>query len=805
MTSRSTAIAPFLALLAACSSKPAPVDSGTTVPDVCNNQSDAQTDPACQLTGGKQASFYIDHLGKELWLGFTLPALTPQSLLSIQAGYNPQIGSPVELALSVVNASGGPLVERVADDHDPGPPGLLNIVDPLPSSVSAGQMIFLEFSDDSGTHFDATNPFYVTVSVIPDPDPNQPGTPTTVTLSAPDSNGVQTATPVPTGVISTAGRVDEYAITIPSGVQRPILYFAITLPSEAGDGGILSPPINFIMGYNLYDCGTQDVATCAGMPPATPSGALTATDCMANTLQVVHLDAAWLVKPGDNYLLEVAACPNTGGKAVEGDLRSLYDLNMEVLPDTDPYDVPAPTPISLSLNGGQQQLPPGRLCHQNQTDLYPIQLSAQGKNTRIHYVFTPSPVGTVGRFPALSEYRWPVPTRVADFFTPVAASATPPAWTDCENSQSTCPNDTADLLVNGPAALGLVDNFCEADGGPFCLYSYRQEDSSDFTNLQNFEGIIPVNAGTSEVYLSYQDQEGHWADDTPYTVTLDWLDEGSENQAAYHETEASAIDANPLTVDVPPSGSFPAPPAGATTLTGTITVGNTFESSVSGTNDYDAIPSTLDVWEMDIPSVPLGTALGETWELSWQISGGGSGGQPVCSLGLAPLFCDPQGNCEGPLGTDPFDGLQMLGTDTGSISTWYGGYATVWTTSGGTYTAQAGSCYCFDPNDVGGKFYLAVLCTGRTTYAADPTYVIQTAVTTYPQPDGDGGMCPASDAGIPDGGTLPRVKGCGMDKTKPSCGSQGDQCTANADCCSLSCSTQNISPTGGFSGYGQCN
>ncbi|MHB8417921.1 MAG: hypothetical protein ACYDCL_07585 [Myxococcales bacterium] len=825
MTNRPALLA--LLALAACSNKPPPASDGGSVPDICNSQSDAQSDSRCQLTNGTPASYYLDHQGKELWLGFQLPAqLTAKSLLSIQAGYAPQTGSPVQLAMSAVSAAGAPLVSRVVDDHDPGPPGALSVTVSLPVNL-ASQMIFILLTDDGGQHFDAVNPFSITASVTTDPDPNLPGVPTTVSFSAPDSNQVQQSSPPPTGVLSTPGRVDEYSITIPANVQRPILYFSITVPSELGDGGILAPPIDYLMGYTLYDCGTQTAAACAGTPPATPSGALVATDHMPNDLLIVNLDAARLVKPGDTYLLEVAGWQDPSSAApVQGDLRATYRLDLEVLPDVDPCDDPTNAcQVGLSLN--QSTAVSGRLslCHSTQTDLFSIAISPQAKNTRIHYLFAPSPPTAVGRFPPLSEFS---PVRVAALFTPV-----PGTPQDCESNYATCPNDSLNLPATAPV---LVGPYCEADGGPFCLYSFRQEDpysttnSSGYTNLQNFEGVIPVKAGTSQLYLSYQDQRGQWADDLPYTLTLTWEDEGQENQGGYHMSEATARSVGTLAVDSS-LASFPAPPAGATQIQGDITVGNTLTSgkvqTIHGTNDYDAIPSTLDVWEMDIPSVPNASVLGETWELQWQIQNGASG-SPPCALAVSPMFCSA-GNCNWPSnGQSPFYDLNLLVYQPGEISDWaslapdYGSwptkYATTWrqTVAGGstTDTAQAAGCYCFDPASVSaGKLYLVVQCTDRATYE-DAPYVIQTAVATYPQSLGDGGTCPeldagfsaaVLDAGIPDG-SVPVYLGCEMQLGEPStCGNQGDSCTANSQCCSQSCNITNPSPTGGNQGNGSCN
>ncbi len=797
-------------LAAACSNKGASDGGGDGgLADICNSQSDAQSDTACQLQNGKQATYYIDHQGKTLWLGFTLPSqLTSTSLLSIQAGYDPKIGTPVQLAIDVVTAAGSAIVPRVADDHGASAPKELQILNQLPSSV-AGQMIFILCSDDTGQHFDAKHPFFITASVVTDTDPNQAGVPTPVNLAA-GSGGVQTNAPGNPGVLSTPGRVDEYSITIPGGITRPILYFSITVPSEAADGGLLSPPINYLMGYQLYDCASQTAHACAGSgSPPVPTGNLVTQDHMPNQLLAVNLDSARLVNSGDTYLLEVAGWQDPSNSTpVQGDLRAQYQLLVSVLSDSDPYDDPAnPYQVSgLSLNGGPLTLSGGRLVHQAQVDLFAVPITASGNNSRIHYTFTPSPPGTVGRFPALSEFN---PVRTADFFVPVPPTTGSAPYANCEQDCNTCPSDCANLTGTAPC---LVNAYCEADGGPFCVYSYRQEDPADYSNLQNFEGIIPVKAGTSQIYLSYQDQGGKWADDAPYTLTLDWKDEGSENQGAYHMSETSALSGGTLTADVPASGSFPAPHAGATPLQGLLSVGNTLTSgnvaTVHGVNDYDAIPSTLDVWQLSLPSVPGAATLGETWELQWQVQDS-NGGSPPMELAVTPMFCSG-GTCSSPQTQDPFDGLQQLIYQQGIISTWYRGYAVTWdqsTTLNPGYTTdtvQAGACYCFQPSYASdGTFYLFVQGFDRQSYA-DAKYTLTTAVTTYPQATPDGGSCPWTGGGIPDGGSTPNVEGCRM--AAPSCGNTGDSCVANAQCCSQSCNLLGgQGSTGGFPTQGACN
>jgi hypothetical protein len=817
-------------LFAGCSGKGTP-DGGTgsAPPNICNAQSDAQTETQCQLTlAAPPACFYMDHVGKTLWLQATMPAtLNAQSLLEIEASYSPSSGSPVELSLDVVTAAQASVASG-QNLHDPGAPGPINIVTTPPASL-AGQPVFFIITDASNTHYDINNEFCVTVNVVQDPDQNQAGVPTAVTLSA-GAGGVQTNTPPATGVLSTPGRVDEYSFTVDASIANPILYLSVVVPPNP-DGGVLVPPIAYLMGYTLYDCGpsaSASATSCAGNPPTVlPEGSVTATAHMPNVFLPVDLATSLLVKPGDMYVVEIAGVSSSEGDTgtVPGDIRVQYDLTLEEMPDLDPYDGTstsgAPTPVAPSLGGAAVTFSSGRLSYVPQIDSFAINLPAQSANTRIQYLITPGTSGT-GRFPALPDAQ----PRIATLSIPVPASTGTDPGQACNDDYDTCPNDTPNLSVGGPAS-GLPEEFCELDGGPQCLYSYRQEDP-DFPQLGNFEGIIPVKAGTTLINFAYEWQGGQGADDVPYTLSFTWLPEGAENQTPpYHWTPATAIQET-LYADVPTSGSFPVPPAGATTLTGTFTIGDSLTdnsvATVRGINDYDAVPSTLDIYQLNFPSVPNTTGNGATWELQWSVQNSGPGGTPPVTLEVAPFFCtvaDGTTTCMTQESPDPFAGLALLDYNT-SGGTWYGQMATVWdqTVTGGytVDTVEPGGCFCFQPSYLSnGSFLLYVIGVNRTAYV-DANYTITTAITTYPQSngDGDGGICQWSDAGIPDGGTEPITTGCQM-VPSAGCGGGGSQCLAAASCCSQSCNFLNPCPPGtmnnnlgdggycGLPGYGYCN
>ncbi len=422
---RQLSLALVATILAGCpNNTPPPTDAGMAIPDICNAQSDAQSQAQCQLTlAAAPVCFYMDHVGKTLWLGVTMPAtLTAQSLLTIEAGYDPKGGSPVELSLNVVSATQASLANG-ENLHDPGAPGPINIITTPPAAL-AGQQIFLIFTDASGTHDDTHNQFCVDANVITDPDPNTAGVPTQITLG-PGSNNVETNTPPATGDLSTPGRVDEYYFTIDSTINRPILYFSITVPPEP-DGGVLTPPIAYLMGYNLYDCGpasSANAGTCAGNPPTTaPGGSVAGTNHMPNVFIPVDLATALLVKPGEMYVLEVLGfnSNNNDTNTVPGDIRVTYDLTVEEMPDLDTYDGTTPTAVTPSLGGAAVTLNSGRLSYVSQVDSFAINVGGQAVNTRIHYLITPGAAGS-GRFPALPS----TAPRITTVAAPVSAALGP--------------------------------------------------------------------------------------------------------------------------------------------------------------------------------------------------------------------------------------------------------------------------------------------------------------------------------------------------------------------------------------------
>ena len=749
--------------LAACPKRPPPgADGGAGPPNICNSAADAQGKAECQLTLGQRSTFYIDHVGKQLWLGVTLPAgLTARSLLHLSAGYSAEIGTPVQLAINVLQPNQQTSLGRAVDDHDPGPPKPIDLILPLlAAGAQSGSQLLLLANDDGNQHADDRSPFFITVSVMDDPDPNLPGSPTAVPLTQ-GANGVYAGSA--TGVLSTPNRIDEFQISVPQGMKRPILYLSLTASNAQ-----LAPPVAYLLGYTLTDS----------------QGSVVATDHVPNRYLAIDLATARLVGQG-SYQIQVEGWhAESDPTPVPGDLRLTYTLQLQVMPDLDPNepnDSPgSATPISVALDQAPQPLT-GRLAFVPDPDWFSVDLSAESAPTRLHYKLTPG--AGPGRFPPLP----PLPARQLLAFTQVNNGGGSADVQACETDPSFCPN----TLAEAPAIVsGIASEYCESDGGAFCLHSYRQE-ASNFQALSNFEGLlaIPPHASTVRYYLVYQDQGEAWADDVPYTLSVEWTSESPDKRGGYHDSEATALPAT-LTVDVQGS-SFPVPPSGATTLTGSISVGDAFfvnldpnatpPTGVHGPVDYDAVPSSLDLYRIDFPAFDPDAGpppLGATWELQWDIEDKGPGGSRPYDIGLSLELCDGSdggaANCTPvpppPSTGDPFSQLNLLGYSPGTETSWYTGqsHVPVWQLqdngSTATITVEPDGCFCFEKRFLqGGQFYLKVVGVDRTSYA-DARYQIRLALTGYPQSyatDGGPVSCPV-DAGFTDGNGNP-VTGCAME------------------------------------------
>lgn len=742
------ALALALVMLAGCpKTKPQP-DAG--VPDACNDKNEALTSPDCVLTLDNTPKLgFISYNGDEDWFRMEMPAtLTARSLLHVRAGY----GAPntaVNLSLNVLRDDGAHSLGNGVDSHGQGAPKPVDLVfrftEPnakLLALLSDGHL------NSPVPIYDVNSQYSVQAEVLTDPDPNEPNdnTPTAVNLSPAGAyvEGQQT------GYLSTTDDVDRFTFTVTPSTsgKRRIAYVHLTtqLPPF--------PPPPYRISFTLLDkSGTPLVEKHAQF-----------------NFQAADLATAWLVQP-DTYQVVVQAyhSPNTPGP-VPGDLRQQYTLDVRVMDETDSHEPNDAASTTVNVTLGAVDGPPssvsGRLEHQGDQDFFSFGIPANPNPSVIHYQLTWG-TNPAARFPSLPGAL----DRQVRFFT------FPSSIPACKTDLTVCPRgDEGD-----PGLIALVNKFCDQS---LCLRSERDE-SLVFPNLKNFEGTLPIppHAGTMVLVAYVGDDQNDWADDSDYTLQLQWKSDPDE--ASRYSGGVEQVTVLPMTVDVPTSASFPAPPAGATTLSGTLSHGygrlyNFIPANgdgVRGPEDYDAVPSDVDRYEIDLPPQdPAAGPLDRTWELQWKVDHTADGGY-AHDLGLDIMFCDGDmldgGSCT-PVGSAPYQPQTLVYTGD-SLASWHnasGGalqpvYDRAVTPASETVTARAYGCYCFEPRYTkGGKLFVNVTAVDRSRYDEVP-YAVRMAITSYPKAyplpnDAGTKLCPpptlpdaGSDGGTSDGGYLP--------------------------------------------------
>src|SRR5206468_3066228 len=124
------------------------------------------------------------------------------------------------------------------------------------------------------------------------------------------------------------------------------------------------------------------------------------------------------------------------------------------------------------------------------------------------------------------------------------------------------------------------------------------------------EGVlqVPPHTGSYDLYFLIEDKKNDWADDKDYSLTLDWQSDADEAARFSGGVEQNTV----VSIATDSSGAtFPTPPGSATTLTGTLWGGfgrlyrndpNTGQG-VRGPEDYEALPTDIDRYEIDLPGV----------------------------------------------------------------------------------------------------------------------------------------------------------------------------------------------------------
>ena len=715
--------------------------------DVCNALDQALADPQCilQQDANPPHPDFISVPNDQDWFSFRTPStMNARSLLRITGGYSAPV-TPVQLSMNLLRADGQISLGRVVDIHGQGAPQGLQILTRF-TQPDTQLVLLMADQPDSPTRpqIDARNPYFVGWTVLQDPDANEPNdtTPTPISLDA-SFTGSQT------GVIATQD--DEDLFSINAATAGRILYFHI------GEATAAPKPLLYRLAYTLLS----------------PNGTPIAEGRVDNVFSDVDLATARVIPTAGTYTLSVHAYrePNVIGP-LPGDDRLTYKIDVMIVDQADANEpnntLTDANARAVTLSLGSTRTFTGRIGSVGDPDWFAVDVPANNSAAQVlHYKLLP-PTGT-GRFPPLPLPLGRIPDREVSVVTEVTQGTLA-----CQTDSSLCPKGYA----GNPNYQSPVEQICARTPAQ-CLWSVREEDFQ-YPNLKNFEGKLPISPhGTpTRYYVVVQDVGTDWADDRNYTlqVTLEADPDDTTRLGLAGQTEVTN-----LAQDT--SGStFPAPPAGASTLTGKLSFGYGrlanndpgVGTGIRGPLDYDAVESDVDRYELDIPfQDPANGPLDRTWELQWTVQNV-SGVQPE-GLVLEVELCDGTrtptdgGTCS-TVTTSKGGQRLAFAYDSAALHSWWNInqgiglqplYDLATTTASNTVTARGYGCFCFEPRFVqGGKLFLRVGGLDRNTWD-ETNYTVKTAFTSYPKSfaaQADGGLrsCPAPvpvDAGTPDGGT----------------------------------------------------
>jgi len=737
-----------LALTLALTGCPKPNVDGPDagLPDPCNNKEAALSLPDCNLTPDNTPLLaYISTPGDQDWYRIELPAtLNARSLVHVRGGYA-AANTAVNLSINVLKEDASSSLARGVDRHGQAGPKPVDLIFPF-SQASARLLVLVgdEAANPAAPNFDVRAQYSLQAEVLQNPDVNEPNdaTPTVIPLT----QGAQYASGSQTGYLATTDDVDRFSfnVTTPTAARR-IAYVHLTADK-------ISPPPPFRLSYALLS----------------PTGTTVAEGRVDNEFLAVDLATARIVTAGTwQIVVQAYHSPNAPGP-IAGDLRVSYKVEVRVMDEQDthePNEVASdtdPGAVTLSTPDGTTRSRTGRIDHVGDQDWHLYKLAANAAPTLIHYKLTWN--SAAGRFPPLPGNV----DRLIRVFNRVTAADAPTAQNLCLNDSTVCPKgDDGD-----PGLLNYVNGYCKT-GAPLCMRSERNE-SLVYPNLRNFEGVLPVppHASPWNLFFYVGDDGNDWADDRDYTLSLEWKPDADETARTSAGVEQVSV--LPMAMDSPTNAGYPAPPASATQLNGTLSHGYgrlarnapVSGDGVRGPLDYDAVPSDVDRYEIDLPPQdPDAGPLDRTWELQWKVDHTPDGGHAY-ELGLDITFCDGNrldgGQCT-PVGASSGQPLTLLYTPD-NLASWHNTtgalqpvYGRTVTPANETVTALAYGCFCFEPRFVkGGKFFVNVTGVDRDRYD-DVNYSVRMALTQYPQSyltPNDGGVksCPPPVAGGADGG-----------------------------------------------------
>ena len=738
-------------LLAACKGEVGEVPASViTHPDLnCNTSQDAAANAECRITLGKTVTEYIQQQGDKDWWVVNVGALPPRAIVHIVAGYAPGPGqdagffnTAVNLQINVLDSNNGVLGNSLAtatDQHGQMPP---NLIDLTFKYTKPNNDIYLLVQDASGKAFDNLSPYSIFVEVIGDPDTNEPNdtpaTATPVTLSAGTNGGVQGTNG---GYLSTPGDVDYYSIVSqPIAPPAPnVMWIRI---SQDCPITVCPPPHRYRLEYFIRD----------------PTGTVVATDSSSAGSTVspnqVQVGTARLLTMTGTYTLEVRAYvdPNKPTVIPPGDLSFKYKVEVIIVPLQDPSEpnntigdaLAKPSP-DLSLAGpGSSGTITGRISFVPDPDYYRVRLvGATAGPTLLHYKVTPS--NAPARFP-------PVPgpkDRLLNVTTLVNAA----------DVSACAAGDAGVCIISADVSnynYPIATNLCQAPT-PQCLQSARYEnpDAGVFPNLANFEAVlqVPPNVANTEYVFLFEDDGTNWADDTDYTIAVDWMTEPDGAEAVPDPNRpATAGSGGPVT----PLTGYLSYGIGATDTSLGI-------APITDVKDYDGRGDDVDTFAV---SIPVGAVADARLFFQWSIPSASLNGAPY-DLGIRLGFCVPDGGVDcASVQTRTQNGGSQLGLiyDNSAVTSWWNfnpqqtplepaydrSYAGIMPTGDVLTVLRDYACGCLEqrlvPASGTATMFVSVFPINRTTWVTNIPYTVQTGFGAYPYaftPQGGGSLnCP---------------------------------------------------------------
>lgn len=707
----------------------------------CNTAQDAAANAECRLTLGKETQEYIQQQGDKDWWVVNVGALPARAIVHVVAGYKPGAGqdagsfnTAVNFQINVLDSANGAVSSSIlsaVDKHGSNPPTVLDLTFRYTKSNND---LYLLVQDDNGKKFDNLSPYTIKVEVVQDPDANEPNdTPATATpipLAA-SGGGVQGSSG---GFISTPGDLDYYSIASPN--PNSVMWIRVgqdpAFPSP--------PPHRYRLEYFLRDPGGTVIATDSSTAGSQFSQAL------------VQVGTARLLQTGGTYTLEVRAYidPNNQTVIPPGDLNFKYKVEIIIVPLQDPSEPnntiadakakPSPD-LTLAAPGSSGPIT-GRISFVPDPDYYRVRLAAATAGpTLLHYKVTPS--NAPARFP-------PVPgakDRILTVTTEVPAG-----------SQSACAAGDAGVCIISAAPdnynYPIATNLCQSPT-PQCMQSARYENHDPtplFPNLANFEAVlqVPPNAANTEYFFKFEDEGNNWADDTDYTIQVDWLPEPDGAEAVPDPQRPATMAAGRAST---PLSGYLSYGIGATDTSLGI-------APITDAKDYDGRGDDVDTFAV---AVPASVATEAQLFFQWRIPSASVNQLPY-DLGIRLGFCVPDGGVAcSRVQTRTQSGGSQLGLiyDTGSVASWWNtarppatplesaydrSYAGTPPTGQVLTVFRDYACGCLESRLIapggGATMFVSVFPINRQTWVTNIPYTVETGYGAYPYPASGSVSCP---------------------------------------------------------------